>query len=325
MKILFVMSGGHPVHMKFAESINAEIYKVKHNVEKKQFVLFKIINLLLNSFSIPSGYDVYITESCFYYPAIKRKLGLLKGKIINLNSSPLQYWMKTNRIKGIEKKTLQYLLDSINGQIFLGKKWQKELNWKKPSVVSYSFISEENFETLSKIKPNLESKNICIIASQDYYYKGLDLLIDSFKIVKKKYSESNLYVIGKINVPEEYQNVEGVHLLGRVDKIEEVFEKCSLYAHPARGECFAVSILEAMCAGLPVIVSEETGNCELFEEKHITKLDIKDISSKIINYFEMDNKEKMKISKQNQEISKKFKEEKIIIEFKTLFQKLIGQ
>jgi len=323
MKILFVMSGGHPVHMKFAESINAEVYKVKHNVEKKQFVLFKIINLLLNSLSIPSGYDVYITESCFYYPAIKRKLGLLKGKIINLNCSPLQYWMKTNRIKGIEKKTLQYLLDSVDGQIFLSKKWQKEFGNNINNVVVNPFIAEDIFDKLYNIKINIESKNICIIASQDYYYKGLDLLIESFKIVKEKYPESNLYVIGKIEVPKEYQNVEGVHLLGRVDKIEDVFEKCSLYVHPARGENFGVAVLEAMCAGLNVIVSEETGSAEVIEKEWICKLNKEDVSNKIIKYFKTNIEDKKEISKKNKMKSNNYREKELLNDFEKKFNSLI--
>lgn len=322
MKILFVMSGGHPVHISFAKSIKADIYKVKFNVDKKQFIFIKEIKILLNSLLLPKNYDVYITESCFYYPVIKRKLGLLKGKIINLNCSPLQYWMKTNRIKGIEKKTLQYLLDSIDGQIFLSKKWQKEFGNNKPYVTTYSFIAKNNFETLKKLKPNLNSKNICIIATQDYYYKGLDLLIDSFKIVKEKYPESNLYVIGKIDVPKKYQNVEGVHLLGRVDKIEKIFEKCSLYVHPSRGEVFAVSILEAMCAGLPVIVSDETGNMEIVDKNYIVKNNINEISNKIKEYFKLSPEEKQKDSEKNKIISKKFTEEKIIKDFKEKFEKL---
>jgi glycosyltransferase involved in cell wall biosynthesis len=230
--------------------------------------------------------------------------------------------MKTNRIKGIEKKSLQYLLDSIDDQIFLSEKWKREFG-QKDSLVVNPFISKEIFDSLYKIKPTLESKNICIIASQDYYYKGLDLLIDSFKIVKKKYPESNLYVIGKIEIPEEYQNVNGVHLLGRVDKIEDVFEKCSLYVHPARGENFGVAIIEAMCAGLPIIVSKETGSAELLEKKWRCNLNPKEISNKIIKFFELNKRDKEKNSKENKIKSKKYQEKIKIKEFEEKIKKVI--
>ena len=321
MKKLFVMSGAHPVHVAFAKSINADIYKVKFNVDKKQFFILKGLKILLNSLFLPKNYDVYITESCFYYPTILRKIKLINGKIINLNCSPLQYWMKINRVKGIEKKVLSYLLNLIDGQIFLGKKWAQEFNNNKPYVITYSFISKKNFDSLSKIKPDLNSKNICIIASKDWYYKGLDLLIDSFKIVKKEFPESNLYIIGKLDIPNKYQKVEGVNLLGGVDNIEKIFEKCSLYVHPSRGEVFAVSILEAMCAGLPVIVSDETGNMEIINKNYIVKTDINEISNKIKEYFNLNYTEKQNVSDKNRKINN-FKEENIIKEFKEKFEEL---
>lgn len=317
------MTGAHPVHVAFAKSINADIYKLKHRAKKDESILKKILNIALSLSEIPRGYDIYLTESCFYYPAILKAAGLLKGSIVNLNSSPLLYWMKTNRIKGIEKGTLLYLLGKVDGHIFLGKKWQQEFQTLAPSVVGYPFISNKDVKLLKNVRPDLNGRNICIVASMDYYYKGIDILVSAFEKVHEAYPDSKLYIVGQIEVPEKYKNREGIIFTGRVDDLGKVFSKCSLYVHPARGEVFAVSVLEAMCAGLPAIVSCETGNSEIVDREFVSSLDPNDVAKKIIKYFELSAKERQTLSNRAKKTALRFTKKIMLARFKRAYNDLL--
>lgn len=51
-------------------------------------------------------------------------------------------------------------------------------------------------------------------------------------------------------------------LLGRVDKIRDVFDNCSVYVQPSINEGFGITALEAMAHGRPVIVSRGAGSSD---------------------------------------------------------------
>ena len=113
-KILYLYTGDHPVHRKFAESISADIKEMSWNV--------------------PRGYDIYFSEGEFYKLIVLRMIGKLSrnSKIINLFSDPRLFYLdkkiRFNIEKGkIEKKSeiktfiFKILINKLDGVVCVGK------------------------------------------------------------------------------------------------------------------------------------------------------------------------------------------------------------
>lgn len=328
MKDLMILNGANPVHVAFAHSVSSDTFEIINRVTKNQFVLSKFFSLLKNSFSIPN-YNTAICESCYYFPAIKKKFLKTNQKIINLNCGPLLYNLLTNRIKGLEKKFLLSLLNEVNGHLVFGKYGTeiiKEIDPNKPSLEVYPFVSDERMEKMQKIIPNLKSKEITIIGNDDIYCKGIDLLILAFEKVLEYDKNIKLNIVGNIkNLADFKGSIPNITIHGTLPNIEPVLQKTSLYVHPSRGDTFPRSSLEAMLAGIPNLVSVDTGTKEIVDKidaNMISKLEISDLSKKIISFFEGTERDKILLSNQFRSAALPFSKTNQISNFKAQFEKL---
>ena len=83
--------------------------------------------------------------------------------------------------------------------------------------IIYGFIPKDNYKKLIKIRPNLKNHNILFIGNgPDPYCKGIDLLIDTFKFVKKKVPNAKLYILGKWQIKKEWK-LKDVYFEGERD------------------------------------------------------------------------------------------------------------
>jgi len=323
-KILYLYTGDHPVHRKFAESVGADIREM--------------------SWKIPKGYDIYFSEGEFFKLIILRMIGKLNrnSKIINLFSDPRLFYLdrkiKFNTKNGkIEKKSkmeaiiFKMLINKLNGVICVGKFEENLLKkyyfgpFKKVDV----FIDKDFHKKLLKIQPKLVEKRVLFIGhGPDTYYKGIDVLIK----VARKNRDINFTIVGKSYEKFIQNNVipKNVKFIGGLQRAEmyKIFENNSLYLHLGRGESFGIAILEAMAAGLPCIVSELTGAKEVIKKvdaSFIVPLNEKIINKKIIEYFNKSLIEKRSLSEKFREQSKFYSEEKQLQNFKKQFEKLIKE
>ena len=100
--------------------------------------------------------------------------------------------------------------------------------------------------------------------------KGFDQLISAFSKVK---DDALLYIIGEGPLREDLEAQirqlglqEQVTLFGRIETSEEIndiFQRCNVFALSSVSETFGVVYIEAMCAGLPVIATR-CGGPEFF-------------------------------------------------------------
>lgn len=313
-KILFLYKGGHPVHLSFAKAINADIKKI--------------------SWSIPKGYDIYISESDYLRPAILKILKRFNksSKIIGFFADPRLYYLNKKRFFDVSKKKIRkypslkrwisiYLLKKLDGAICIGK-FERDLfhNFCKkiPVIVIYGFVGGKKKDILQKISPNLSSNNILYIGNgPDYYCKGLDIARKSFKNVFLRFPEKTFTIVGKWDLKSDVGEI----FVGQ-QNIERYLKNASLVIHPGRGDTFPVSTIESMMAGIPIIVSKETGTKEIVEKverEYIVDLDSEQIAKKIIRYLELPLINKKKISSKFRKIAKNFEEKKILNYFKQQF------
>ena len=323
-RILYVYTGNHPVHRKFAETVTKESVKF--------------------SWKLPKNYDIYFFEGEYAKPVLMRMLGLLpkKSKIIILFADPRLYYLKEgiyfDKIKNkilkmsfLKRKLAIYLLKKVDGVLCEGNfnaDLYKRLTKKSNVSVIEPFIWEDKYLKLRKINPQLNNKNILFVGNgPDYYVKGLNILLEIFKDLKKDIPDSKLFVLGydweKI-INKELKN-QDIFFEGKKE-VYSYLKNSSLLIHLGRGEGFGINVLESLYAGVPAIVSDATGAKESVKKvskNFVVPLEKELIKKEIVDYFGRSMKEKIKLSKKAKKIGARYRESIMLDKFKKRFYDLI--
>ncbi|MCX8175567.1 MAG: glycosyltransferase family 4 protein [Candidatus Micrarchaeota archaeon] len=325
-RTLAVYVGPHLAFTKFSEAIGATPYKIVSRVQKTQPLPLKGASYVQSVLSIPKGYDVYFAENCYYYPVAARKLGLIGGKIVNVCASGLYYDLANGRHGAFERNLLISLAKEVDLFVLEGKYvggLLKRMGVEKPMCLSYTYVSPERYPVLKKMEPQLESKEVTIIATNDYLYKGVDIVLEAMKIVCAKDPQARLnLVLGNI----DQRKIR--HLLFPAVRISyeamPALSSASLYVHPARGDTFPMGPLEAMLGGIPTIVSEQTGTCEVVEKvkkEYVIPLNAQVLAERILEYFGMSPSERQKLSARFRQAALPFNEKQQVSFFKREYEK----
>jgi len=124
-------------------------------------------------------------------------------------------------------------------------------------------------------------------AGQITYQKGCDLLMDYFK----NHKDVDLHLYGSVSHGQEqlfdkYKDIVNIHFHGTVPK-QLMMKEMSQYdvgIHMSRFDAYSLSVAEMMAAGLPVLVSNNTGiysQVEKIGAGLVVNLIVKDIEAKI--------------------------------------------
>jgi len=334
-RTLFVYYDPHYFHAAMAKAIEAESWPAPkiRSAEGNPFqVVADMASTLTAVLSLPRGYDTYFCEGTYLFPALAKKLGLLRkeSKIVNIVSSPLFYYLKTGRIGGIRRLMAISLLKQVDGFVCVGKMEQGLLKYFAPeanTMVTYPFMRKEVRSRILKAgKPPLKSKKILFVGNRDTYYKGIDLLVDSFRIARQTIPDLELTILGVYDKDAVGKDRNGIACPGYIENTSKYIKEASLYVHLGRGEAFGVSVMEAMLAGLPVLVSNATGAKEIVSKispKMVVPLDAKKAAEQIVSYFNLSQQQRASLAAKGMEEIKKYQEEAILAEFKRGYSKLL--
>jgi glycosyltransferase involved in cell wall biosynthesis len=325
-KILFLYTGGHPLHLKFAKEINAGIRKL--------------------SWKIPNNYNIYLTEGEFFKTILSKQFGRIKkdSLLVNLFSDPRLYYynkeiyfnakkQRIKRINYLKLKLFKFLIKKLEGVICVGK-FEEELlknfhpkHHKKVDI----FVEKDWHSKLLKLNPNPNKKRIIFIGSgPDYYYKGIDLLLK----VASELKDFEFIVIGDAwsKFINNFKNKMPLNLnfVGKRnhEEIYKILKEGGIYLHLGRGEAFGIAIIEAMSAGIIPIVSNLTGAKESVEKVNkdlVVPLEEDKIIKRIIKIYNSDKSKKYELSKKCKKIGKEFEEKKRLKEFEDNFWDLIKE
>jgi glycosyltransferase involved in cell wall biosynthesis len=132
----------------------------------------------------------------------------------------------------------------------------------------FSSLSQDILDAINYDK----DKRYIIFLGRIVHNKGLHYLISSYKILKDKYKDVEILVVGGVEDREYFNQlnkIKGIHFLGMQDGIEKhtLFSISSLFVLPSKTENFGMSIAEAMSYKIPVITTTGTPWQEL-EEKN---------------------------------------------------------
>lgn len=129
--------------------------------------------------------------------------------------------------------------------------------------------------------------------------KNQIMLIDAMKDLVKENPRIKLLLAGDGVLKEHYENKireynleENVHLLGYRNDVPEILKAVDLYVSASKREGLPLNILEAKCAGVPIIITETRGQKELVHNEvdgYVVKInDITDLEKRIKELY--DNK-----------------------------------
>lgn len=342
---------GYPFFVDLGKALKADFYQAPDIINS---IIIKPFKLISGTLTLPKTYDYYFCEGTYMYPSLAKKIGIIKSKIITICGDGTFYYIKENLMQPILKKAYINLLKEVDGFVCASRMTENHIKTifpNKKTIVAYSYLNEKLKKNLYKIRnkpPALNSHKLLYIGRPDFYYKGIDLLLEAFEMVKKdvpdaeldivngewnkktmnwmvKYTNSFIpYAISK-DMPDKvlklFKNKKsGINYLGRVDNLAVPIKNASLFITLGRGDPFPATGIEAMSGGLPTMVSEETGTKDFIrkiEKRLIVPLNSKEISRRIIWYFSLKESEKLRLSKKSIKIafSSEFNKKKVLNKF----------
>lgn len=122
-----------------------------------------------------------------------------------------------------------------------------------------------NFVPISAIKPSEESDKHILFLGYPWFLKGVDVLINAFKLISDEFLEYTLKIEGFCPDKSYFQKLAGnnnrIELCNPVfhDEAMKLMARCALFVLPSRTEAMGRVLLEAMACKKPIIASEVDG------------------------------------------------------------------
>lgn len=151
-----------------------------------------------------------------------------------------------------------------------------------------------------------ESDTMLLFVGMNFELKGLDQLLSAMARIKTTHHETRLklLVVGKGNISKyrkiaHYAGLDGdVRFAGVVkEKMEEIYLSADFYAMLSTFDTFGMTVLEAMAASLPVIISHHVGAKDLIRESVngfiVDREDIDAISGRILLLLDKEKRTSM--------------------------------
>ena len=166
--------------------------------------------------------------------------------------------------------------------------------------------------------------------------KGYIFLIQAIKILKTKYPEMLLIVLGKgeemKKLEQQIKNLnleKNILLLGSKNNVIDYLKICDIFVLSSLWEGMPVAILEAMASGLLIVATKVGGVPELIEDKKSGFLaeseNAENLADKIDYVINLSKEKKQEIIKNARQIvENKFSLEKMVAEYEKLYEKLLA-
>jgi len=170
---------------------------------------------------------------------------------------------------------------------------------KNRVIVMYWGIDHNIYKPIEKIREERSKRKEIIIGYLGSYStkksrKNIDLLIEAYLELRKKYPNIKLYLAGKY--PEWFVSKykDYITFLGFLpeEKVPEFYNEIDIFIYPSKYEGFGMQILEAMSCGTLVLASDIPTFREFLPKELLFKLDKNDLIKKIEEFLDEKKREK---------------------------------
>jgi glycosyltransferase involved in cell wall biosynthesis len=160
----------------------------------------------------------------------------------------------------------QLLRRYVDGVVTVSNLFERRIHetFDGPTTVHRPYVSSDLADRLLSTEPSYGTDSAVLVCSWREH-KGVDVLVEAWGRVRDEVPGATLTLVGAGH-PDRYADRHGVRVVGYVEELVEALANASLYVHPARLDAFPVSVLEALCAGLPTVVTRTTGVSEVLGE-----------------------------------------------------------
>lgn len=172
------------------------------------------------------------------------------------------------------KKIVRIATNMLNSErckaIILWSNWAKKgyiqdgVDPSKISVIPPAFVTSHK-------EIQHKSKNILFIG-RDYRRKGGDVALQVFGKLRKSFDNLRLTFIGKIEDRNTLEKVRRDNSISYFDHVslqnlhETILPSSDIFLLPTTAEAYGMSIIEAMCKGVPVVASSVSAIPEVVED-----------------------------------------------------------
>lgn len=351
-KTVFVTNRGgtHPNRLMYFDSIGADYQYVDFKVRwhgtsaaKWKMLLSGIICAL--TFPKRRKYKLFVTSDPQLPTVLMKFFFLLRKdqKIASYLGSQTLYFIYSGYYSKFTTFFYKFLLSKYDAHICNGNiqkmLLQKIINVPDQKVfVNFNGIRSDRDEKLRQVKYSPSHENLLFIGNlySDWriHYKGIDLLIEAFTILKKSKPKLTLTLIGNYDeslnelihkiVPKNQR--ADVRVMGETNDLVAHLENAMLYIHPSRGDALPNSLLEALFSGIPVITSNLTGNFEIvskIDSKLVCDINVASIVASVLHFYDLNMADKMKYSELAKDSCRDFTVDKAVKEFKSIIDEII--
>lgn len=221
--------------------------------------------------------DIILLNPSLSKSAMTRDLIFLRiAKILNRKVVVFIHGFDKNSIEKLNLKSTVKDLNKCESILVLAQEFADILKlWgvKVPIHLTTTKVNDKLIENLNIEEKKYKIENILFLARVTKE-KGIFVTLDTYKILKGKYSNINLRVVGdgpaleeakSIAAKEELKDVVFTGTLSGEALINE-FTNADLYFFPSyHHEGMPTSVLEAMAFGLPIVSRPVGGVCDFFE------------------------------------------------------------
>ncbi len=156
------------------------------------------------------------------------------------------------------------------GETRFGKRVTKSKNYKvfKNGIDVKSFCFQKEIRKVIREKYDIsEEKFIIGHVGRFYFQKNHRFLLEIFKKVNEKYSNTELWMIGtgelEKKIRTQVQNMgmgKKVRFIGETSHVSEYLQAMDIFVFPSFYEGLGIAVVEAQAAGLPCIISDVIPN-----------------------------------------------------------------